>query len=411
MSWHDQGTNRDVWYVGPVYRQMKDTVWRDLKRFARPYAIGKPNESDLSIEFVWGNRIALRSASNYDSLRGPGLNGLVIDEYADIAKEAWTEVMRPMLSDREGSALFIGTPKGRNHFYDLAQEAKTSEGWSFHSYTTLDGCRVTAEEIEAARRDLDERTFRQEYEASFENWAGAVYYAFQREANVVPNKRFPNPIQYDPRLPISWSLDFNVNPMCSVIGQLQEDVSPAYFDPLILQNREGKRVKFLWVLDEMFLPNSNTAAACQEFHNRIKPYLDRDPNLIVKIYGDASGSARQTAGGPGAKSDWEIVRREMQRLRIKASFHYKSSNPGVKDRVAAVNSLIKSTSGELRLFVRPHCKHLIKDLEQVAWKPGTALIEKEKDPELTHISDALGYWVEAEAPLRSAGGFMGERVI
>jgi hypothetical protein len=82
-----------------------------------------------------------------------------------------------------------------------------------------------------------------------------------------------------------------------------------------LQNREEKRVKVLWILDELWIPNPNTADACQEFANRIKPYLERDPNLIVKIYGDPAGSARQTAAGPGAKSDWEIVRREMQRLR------------------------------------------------------------------------------------------------
>ena len=101
----------------------------------------------------------------------------------------------------------------------------------------------------------------------------------------------------------------------------------------------------------------------------------------------------------------------MQRLRIRASFHYKTSNPGVKDRVAAVNSLLKSTSGEIRLFIDPKCKHLMKDLERVVWKPGTALLEKDKDPELTHISDALGYLVETEAGLRTPGGFMPDRIV
>jgi hypothetical protein len=196
-----------------------------------------------------------------------------------------------------------------------------------------------------------------------------------------------------------------------VIGQLEEDFSPAHFDFFTLVNRDEKRIKTLRIMDELWLSNSNTAEACGEFCNRILPYLDRNPNLTVKIYGDASGSARQTAAGPGAKSDWEIVRREMKRMGIQASFHYKSSNPGVKNRVAAVNSLLKSTSGEIRILIDPKCKKLIKDLEQVAWKPGTALIEKEKNPELTHISDALGYLVETEAGIRAQGGFMPDRII
>src|SRR5258708_24204292 len=134
-----------------------------------------------------------------------------------------------MLWGRRGAALFIGTPKGRNHFYDLAQEARTSPGWALHSFTTRDGGIVKPEEIEAARRDLDERTFRQEYEASFENWSGAVYYAFSRDTNV-------QPVTYNRKLPIVWSLDFNLNPMCSVIGRLDEELSPAHFDFFTLLN-------------------------------------------------------------------------------------------------------------------------------------------------------------------------------
>src|SRR5579871_3094238 len=111
-----------------------------------------------------------------------------------------------MLSDRNGKALIIGTPKGRNHFYELAQRAKSEPGWSYRSYTTLAGGRVPREEIEAARRDLDDKTFRQEYEASFENYAGLVYYGFEREKNVAPQTY--NPLTY-----LCWALDFNRNPM------------------------------------------------------------------------------------------------------------------------------------------------------------------------------------------------------
>src|SRR5450759_785420 len=398
--------NRMAWYVAPTYKQAKRIAWKRLKELTRAYrAVRVVHETDLRLDFAWGSTIALRGADNYDSLRGEGLDLVVLDEYASMQREAWTEVLLPSLADRRGRALFIGTPKGPNHFYELYEAASGSEDWARFQFTTAEGGNVSREELQRAARELDERTYRQEFEARFENLGvGSVYYAFSRESNV-------QPITYNRKLPICWSLDFNVNPMCSVIGQMEEDFSPAHFDFFTLANRDEKRIKTLRILDEIWIPNSNTADACQEFYNRILPYLDRDPNLTVKIYGDASGSARQTAAGAGAKSDWEIVRREMKRFGIQATFLYKSSNPGVKNRVAAVNSLLKSTSGEIRLFIDPKCKHLVKDLEQVAWKPGTALIEKDKNLELTHISDALGYLVETEAGIRTEGGFMPDRII
>jgi Terminase large subunit, T4likevirus-type, N-terminal len=396
--------SRMAWYVAPTYKQAKRIAWKRLKDLTRAYR-ARVNETDLRLDFAWGSTIALRGADNYDSLRGEGLDLVVLDEFATMQRQAWTEVLLPSLADRRGRALFIGTPKGYNHFYDLYEAASGNADWARFQFTTAEGGNVSPEELAAAARELDERTYRQEFLARFENLGtGRVYYAFSREDNV-------RPVQYNRKLGIVWSLDFNVNPMCSVIGQLEEDFSPAHFDFFTLVNRDEKRIKTLRILDEIWIPNSNTADACQEFATRILPYLDRDPNLQVKIYGDASGSARQTAAGAGAKSDWEIVRREMKRMGIQASFHYKSSNPGVKNRVAAVNSLLKSTSGEIRLFIDPKCKHLIKDLEQVAWKPGTALIEKDKNPDLTHISDALGYLVETEAGIRTEGGFMPDRII
>jgi Terminase large subunit, T4likevirus-type, N-terminal len=400
-----RGPGRVAWYVAPTNKQAKHIAWKRLKELVRPYGSLRIYETDLRIEFPWQATIAVRGAEHYDGLRGDGLDFLVLDEYATMKPEAWSEVLRPALADRMGRALFIGTPKGHNHFYDLYEAASDREDWARFQFTTAEGGNVSREELAAAARELDEHTHRQEFLATFENLStGRVYYAFSREDNL-------RPVPYDPKLPISWSLDFNVNPMCSVIGQIEEDFSPAHFDYFTLQNRDEKRIKTLRILGELWIPNSNTADACQEFANRIDPYLDRTPNLMVKIYGDASGSARQTAGSAGSKSDWEIVRREMQRLRIRASFHYKTSNPGVKDRVAAVNSLLKSTSGEIRLFIDPKCKHLMKDLERVVWKSGTALLEKDKDPELTHISDALGYLVETEAGLRTPGGFMPDRIV
>ena len=98
-----------AWYVAPTYRQAKRVAWKMLKNLTRPYWASPPNETDLSIELTAGGIIALRGADNYDSLRGNGLDFVVLDEYASMSPEAWTEVLRPSLADKQGRALFIGT--------------------------------------------------------------------------------------------------------------------------------------------------------------------------------------------------------------------------------------------------------------------------------------------------------------
>jgi len=380
-----------AWYLAPTYRQAKQIAWKELKATAKPYLAEKPNETDLSIQLVGGGAIALRGAENYDALRGPGLDFAVLDEYADMKPVVWTEIIRPMLSDRVGSALFIGTPKGMNHFYELHQSAQLAPGWAGFQYTTLDGGRVTAEELEMARQDLDEKTFRQEYLGSFENFAGRAYFAFTRADNLKPTN-------YLSRLQLCWSLDFNVNPMASVICQTEDTTTRE-------MAMMGRRSSIVHVLDEIVLPNSNTQEACEEFQRRTAPWIARQGQISVKLYGDAAGGARSTAG----KSDYQIIREFFRRApEYQVSYHVPPANPAVRDRINAVNAKLKNASGQIGMLVDPRCKRLTKDLEQVAWKADsngnmTGDIDK-SNAELTHVSDALGYLVEAEYGLKQMGG-------
>jgi hypothetical protein len=131
------------WYVAPTYKQGKRIAWKPLKDLTRPYWAARPNETDLRIELISGGTICLRGADNYDSLRGDGLDFLVLDEYASIAREAWTEVLRPALADRQGRALFIGTPRGFSRdlccvrlfmrVYTSRSPIDFSVRWSHHS--------------------------------------------------------------------------------------------------------------------------------------------------------------------------------------------------------------------------------------------------------------------------------------
>ena len=371
-----------VWYVGPTYKQAKRIAWRPLKEMTRPYWKGRPNETDLRIELVTGGTICLRGADNYDSLRGDGLDFLVLDEYASIAREAWPEVLRPALADKQGKALFIGTPHGYNHFYDLHREAQNRPDWAVFQYTTEQGGNVSREEIESATHELDERTYRQEFQASFENFtAGMVYFAFNRSENV-------HPVRYDPRLPIFWSLDFNINPMCSVIGQ-----------------RDGDQVS---VLAELVLEDSNTLEACQAFVKRAGPWLS-GPRLgpQLDVYGDATADRRETSA---SRTDWQIVRDSLSNLRARVTYHPTRTNPPVKDRVNCLNAMLRNQAGERRLLVDPSCTELIQDLERVHWKTdphGNVQAEIDKsDVRRTHLSDALGYMIAKEFPMRQKGGAM-----
>ena len=105
------GPGRAAWYVAPTYKQAKGVAWKALKQLTRPYWAAPPRETELIIELAAGGSISLRGADNYDSLRGHGLDFLVMDEYASMDRAVWPEVLRPMLSDRQGRALFIGTPR------------------------------------------------------------------------------------------------------------------------------------------------------------------------------------------------------------------------------------------------------------------------------------------------------------
>jgi len=379
---------RLTWYVAPTYKQAKRIVWKPLKQMTRPYWASKPNENDLRIELSSGGTICLRGADNYDSLRGDGLDFLILDEYASIAQEAWTEVLRPALADKLGRALFIGTPRGYNHFHDLYQEVQDKPPWKTFQFTTEEGGNVPKAELESATQELDERTYRQEFLASFENLtSGLVYYAFDRSGNM-------KEIEYQPRLPWFWSLDFNIHPMCSVIGQW-----------------DGEKVH---VLDELVLPDCNTLSACEEFVARTERWvLSSNIPIPLNIYGDATGDSRRSSA---SRTDWEIVREFFHRCRDKfqASFQVGRSNPPVKDRTNCVNAMLRNQAGFRRLLAHKRCQQLLKDLERVQWKTdanGNALAEIDKsDPARTHVSDALGYMIAKEFPMQATCGYRSERL-
>ena len=348
--------NRKVWYVAPSYRQAKSICWVDLKdRVIAHNWHKKINDSDLSILLKNNSLIALRGADNEQSLRGVGLDFIVMDEFADIKRYAWNEVLRPTLSDKKGHALFCGSPKGFNWAYDMFVKGTQDKDWKSFKYTTLEGGQVDQDEINQAKDDLDERTFQQEYEASFVNYSGIIYYNFNRTVNIINDYKPTNDT-------IHIGMDFNVDPMAAVVGQIKNND--------------------LIIFEEIQIWSSNTNEMVEEIKRRYKGK--------VIIYPDPASRQRKTSAG--GFTDLAILKN--------AGFEVKSrpTAPLVRDRINAVNAKLKNANGVSSLFMLNSCKNMIKSIERQIYKEGTHV--PDKDSGYDHLNDALGYLVEYVYPLR-----------
>lgn len=155
-------------YIAPYYAQAKDVVWAYVKRYTRVIPGATINESELRVDFPNGARLRLYGADNYDRMRGIYLDGVVLDEFADQPPQAWREVIRPALADRQGWALFIGTPKGRNAFYDIYQQAVGSDDWFDLKLKASETGLVESEELEAMRVQMSENEYAREMECDFD---------------------------------------------------------------------------------------------------------------------------------------------------------------------------------------------------------------------------------------------------
>jgi hypothetical protein len=164
-------------YVAPYYAQAKDVAWNYVKRFAAQIPGASVNESELRVDMPNGARIRLYGADNYDRLRGIYLDGVVLDEFADQPPQAWREVIRPALSDRQGWALFIGTPKGRNAFYDVYQDAEASDDWFAMKLQASKTGIIQAEELQALRAQMSANEFNREMECDFDAAIEGAYFA------------------------------------------------------------------------------------------------------------------------------------------------------------------------------------------------------------------------------------------
>jgi len=299
---------------------------------------------------------------DFERLRGTNLAWFGLDELTYTPEEAWTRMVARL---RDPQARFLSgfavwTPKGYDWVYRtfiaqprrpefdvvLAQPRENRfllERFPQY-YDNLQSC-------------YDEKFFRQEVLGEYLNiTGGAVYSAFTKENNV-------RKLERNPGLSLLWALDFNVDPLSSVVMQM-----------------EGGTAK---VIDEIVLRHATTQQACEVFAER---YGKHRPE--VEIFGDASGYQQRTTGG----TDYGVIEEYLKAYtNLRMRFRTVRQNPGVRDRIMLVNSRLRSATGRTSLLVDERCTELIKDFEQVAYKESTFHIDKDRDRMRTHISDALGY--------------------
>ena len=368
--------------AAPTFGMLRDasqvTLTRMLDRQDVEFELKKA-DGELIVQPA-GSVILLRSLDEPERLRGTNLAWFGIDELSYASEDAWLR-LEARLRDPKAQRLCgfaVWTPQGHDWIYKrFIQQPVAGYGCvrakPFENRFLLD---KTPDYYARLESSYDPKFFRQEALGEYVNSrADRVYHCFQAGAHVA---RHP----YDARKPLLWGLDFNVAPMSSVLLQ-----------------RAGER---LVVIDEIVLERATTEEACMEFENRYKGLAGG-----LEIYGDASGNSTHTTGA----SDYQTIRSFLYRAGFRnVKMQVPASNPGVLNRVRKVNALLTNALGEVRLEVDPRCKELIKDFEEILFKPDTGVIDKLRDPQRTHVSDALGYLVWQLFGEKSKAGEMAQRL-
>lgn len=411
LCWHGLPGARFL-ACAPTHLQAKAIFWRDLKALVPRWALAKkPSDSELIIELKNGAIIQVAGLDRPERIEGPPVAHVLIDEYGNVSGEAWGDNIRPTLTDTQGTADIIGVPEGRNHYWEMWRDAlilekEAASEWGCHHWHTAEvlplylGDELAAKEIISAKASMDLLTYQQEYEASFNNFEGRIYYAFSRETHC-------QRLRYNPNRPLVLCFDFNTSP--GVCAYAQELTTPKHIkleDPKVADAITA-------VIGEIWIPrNSNTAVICRRIIadwwgvDGIKPRIARHQGE-VHLYGDASGGAKTTEAIMG--SDWDIIRDMLKPVfGANLKMRYGNSNPRERVRVNSVNSRFTTADGTKRMLIDPvNAPRTVEDFEAVVAKEGSAgEIDKDSDPSLTHISDGVGYYIVEKHPMSSVNASM-----
>lgn len=348
------GGAEKIVYVAPTYQQTRDIVWETLKREMRPIIVGKPNESrlEMTVHTMKNGtcQIMLRGWEAIETLRGQSIDFIVLDEVAMYRNfwRVWQEVIRPTLTDRKGRGMFISTPKGFNHFYDLFNMQEEDMDFKSFQFTTYDNPHIPKEEIDKAREELTEDRFFQEYMADFRKMEGLVYKEFDREHHVINKEEFLKELPYG----FQWRE--------TIIGADYGFTNPS-------------------AILKLFVDSSDTFYLFEESYERQR--TDPDTNDMI-----AAMNANRVYPDSQAASAIADLKKRHKGVNVKDVVKGKDS---IKNGIDRVRELFKAN----KLFISSDCTNTIGELETYSYpdkKPGKNEYEdpiKEND----HAMDALRY--------------------
>jgi len=358
-------TGRQGLLAAPTYAMLRDATLASLFGMLDEQEVDfELRKTDGELEVTGADStVLLRSLEEPERLRGTNLAWFGIDELSYTREEGWLRLEARLRDPRAERLCGFGvwTPQGHDWIYKRFIKAPIN-GYGCIQAKPFENTHLlgrTPDYYERLESSYDPRFYKQEVLGEYLNSrADRVYHCFDRTLHVVRHT-------YNPSRPLYWSLDFNVSPMSSVIAQ----------------EIGGK----LAVVDEIVLDRATTEEACQEFENRYRGHT-----AALEIFGDASGRNMHTTGS----SDYSMLQNFLYRGGFRnVKVRVPSKNPPVLSRVQRVNGCLINSLGEVRLEIDPRCKELIKDFEEVLFKPDSGVIDKVRDLRRTHVSDALGYLV------------------
>ena len=351
----------------PTYPMLRDAtqvaLFEILNENKLPYEFHKA-ENTLVMKDT-GSRVVFRPVDDFERLRGTNLAWFGLDELTYTAEHAWMR-LEARLRDAGAKRLCgfgVWTPRGFDWVYErfIREPRRGYQAILARPYENTHLLTQVPDFYERLKTSYDERFYAQEALGEYVSLNGnRVYEGFDRAVHV-------KELEWNPAAVLLWALDFNVDPMCSVVVQIDREV--------------------VLVLDEIVLRRATTRDACEEFTRRFGKHAGG-----VRVYGDASGNHQHTTGS----SDFELVRDFFRSEGLKVEYRIPKKNPDVRQRVNVMAGKLRSAGGEVAMRVDPRCKELIQDFEQVTYKEHTTVIDKERDRRRTHLSDALGYLVWQE---------------
>lgn len=361
--------------AAPTHDQAKKIFWDDLKAFTlSAMHPRRPSESDRIIYLPNGSEIHVIGLDKPQRIEGIPWKGGGIDEFADIKPHAWEANILPALNtvnpldpDYRAWCWLLGVPDGLNHYYDLCQKAETGADPNFRVFHWKSAEILPPDVMDAMKRAMSAKQFKQEFEASFETASGRIYEDYgkhnQADAAIQPHEQ------------LLWMHDQNFTPLSSAIGV-----------------RRGAGNNDLYLLDEIVLTSAVSKQSAVEFVEKYREHK----NKHVLIYGDPAGRAGEKHGHASDYTDIEGVLRENG---WQFTRKVKPAAPAIKDRQNAVRAKILTASGETSLFVNPvTAPWCHKGLSTVQVKEGSTFQEDQSN-QYQHITTAIGYCVDREWPV------------